>query len=122
MVISLAMALVAAAGCAHGTGSAQRDLRGGARVGETARVVVAGAAARVHATGEKPVRWFVADRVSGDDRDCANPASGTALPESMHAAVTVGTGRVLCAAVASGATDVNWHKFDDRNDNLWARR
>jgi hypothetical protein len=123
ILISLAITLAAAAGCAHGTPGGQgRDLRGGTRVGETARVVLAGSAARVHATGEKPVRWFVADRVKGDDHDCASPASGTVLPVSTRATVTVEAGRVLCAAVASGATDVNWHQFDDNNVNLWALR
>lgn len=124
MVVAVAMVLAIAAGCAHGAVSNQsrRDLRGGARVGLRARAIVAGSAALVHATGDKPVRWFVADRVNGDDRDCANPASRIVLAESMNAAVTVASGQVLCAAVASGATDVNWHQFREANNNMWALR
>ena len=64
----------------------------------------------------------MADRVNGDDRYCANPASRIVLAESMTAAVTVGAGHVLCAAVASGATDVNWHQFGEANNKLWALR
>jgi hypothetical protein len=124
MVMAVALVLASAAGCAHGGASNQqrRDLRGGARVGSQARAIVVGSAALVHATGDKPVRWFVADRVSGDDRDCANPASRIVLAESMTAAVTVASGQVLCAAVGSGATDVNWHQFSEANNNMWALR
>ncbi len=77
----------------------------------------------MHATAEKRVRWFVADRVSGGDADCARAdASQTVLSESISAHLTVTPGHVLCASVAGGATDVMWHQLAERNDNMWALR
>jgi hypothetical protein len=92
-------------------------------VGQEARALLVGPARLVHATGEKPVRWFVADRVIGDDRDCAAGSGGHAvLSESVSAQLTVTPGHVLCAAVERGATDVMWHEFIEANDNMWALR
>jgi hypothetical protein len=120
----VAAAMAAAAGCAHGTATPDRgrDLRGMARVGQDARALLVGPARLVHATGEKPVRWFVADRITGDDRDCAVATPAAALPESSGAQLRVSSGKVLCAAVSSGATDVNWHKLPESPDGLWALR
>ena len=125
LAMAVAMAAAAAAGCAHGTMTPERatDARGMARVGQQARALLVGPARLVHATGDKPVRWFVADRVSGDDRDCAGtPSSPVTLGESAGAQLAVGSGQVLCAAVARGATDVMWHRLPDGADTLWARR
>jgi len=124
MVRVMLAALALAAGCAHGTGvpDRARDVRGTARVGHAARALLAGPAHLVHATGDKPVRWFVADRVNGDDRDCAGSRSAVVLSESVGAQLTVGSGKVLCASVASGATDVMWHELRDGDDSLWALR
>jgi hypothetical protein len=123
-VLAMAVAMAAAAGCAHGPVAPERasDARGMARVGQQARALLVGPARLVHATGDKPVRWFVADRVSGDDRDCAGLPSPVALGESAGAQLAVGSGQVLCAAVARGATDVMWHRLPDVADTLWARR
>jgi hypothetical protein len=122
MTLVLAMTIATAAGCAHAgaTEGQRRDMRGFARVGQEARAVLVGSARLVHATGDKPVRWFVAKQVQGDDRDCAAVASPVVLSESARARLSVGSGQVLCAAVASGATDVNWHEFAESNDGLWA--
>jgi hypothetical protein len=126
MLLVLGLAMVSAAGCAHGVATVAegRDVRGSARVGQEARLLVVGPAALVHATGEKPVRWFVADRVSGSDRDCARAASSGAvvLSESKGASLTVGAGHVLCAAVVDGATDVMWHERVDVGNSMWALR
>jgi len=123
VLVVVAAAMAAAAGCAHGTATPDRgrDLRGMARVGRDARALLVGPARVVHATGDKPVRWFVADRITGDDRDCA-VAMPAALPESGGAQLSVSSGKVLCAAVSSGATDVNWHKLPEGDDSLWALR
>jgi len=123
--MALAMMVAAVAGCAHGTTTAENqrlDVRGGLRVGRQARALLVGPSALVHATGEKPVRWFLADRVNGNDLDCANPAAAVALQESVRAQITVGSAHVLCAAVANGATDVMWHQFPERDDRKWALR
>lgn len=120
----LAMAMTVAVGCAHGTmapGHA-RDARGMTRVGREARALLVGPAQLVHATGDKPVRWFVTERVSGTDRDCAGASPPAVLSETAGAQLTVGSGQVLCAAVAHGATDVMWHEIDDRAGGLWALR
>jgi hypothetical protein len=127
MLMGLTMVLGMAAGCAHGgatlaSAGAGRDLRGSARVGQVARVIVVGPARLVHATGEKPVRWFVAERVRGGDSDCAAPVAAEALAESRGAHLTVGNGHVLCAAVATGATDVMWHELVEEGDSVWALR
>ena len=125
MLLGLGLAMAAAAGCAHGTAvtGPGRDARGSARIGQEARLLVVGPARLVHASGEKPVRWFVAERVSGDDRDCAvRTSSGTTLSESMKANLTVGAGHVLCAVVADGSTDVMWHEQRESNDSMWALR
>jgi hypothetical protein len=84
-------------------------------------VIVVGPARLVHARGEKPVRWFVAARVSGGDSDCAGPA-GQPLAESTGAHLTVASGHVLCAAVEKGATDVLWHEVVEPSDEAWALR
>jgi hypothetical protein len=127
VLMGLTMVMGLAAGCAHGTATPAsagggRDVRGSARVGQEARVIVVGPARLVHATGEKPVRWFVAERVSGGDRDCASPVSVEPLAESKGAHLTVGNGHVLCAAVAAGATDVMWHEMVEPADGVWALR
>jgi hypothetical protein len=126
MLMGLTMVMGMAAGCAHGgatlASAGGRDVRGSARVGQVARVIVVGPARLVHATGEKPVRWFVAERVSGGDRDCTAPVSAEALAESKGAHLTVGNGHVLCAAVAIGATDVMWHELAEAGDSVWALR
>ncbi len=124
MTLALTLTIATAAGCAHGGATERRgrDVRGSARVGQEARALVVGPARLVHATGEKPVRWFVAKQVQGDDRDCAGAASPVVLLEAALAQLSVSSGHVLCAAVASGATDVNWHEFAERNDSLWALR
>lgn len=128
ILLALGLAMVGAAGCAHGTagmsGGEGRDVRGSARIGESAKLLVVGPAELVHADGEKPVRWFVAAHVNGDDRDCAATAAGQAvLSEAATAHLTVGSGQVLCAAVAKGTTDVMWHEVIERADNsLWALR
>ena len=128
MLLGLTIATGLSVGCAHGTLVAAgptegRDVRGEARVGQEARAIVAGPARLVHATGDKPVRWFLADRVSGGDADCAAARpSASVLSESTGAHMTIGSGRVLCASVASGSTDVMWHQFVDANDKLWALR
>jgi hypothetical protein len=115
------------AGCAHQglvtDGSAgERDARGSAHVGHQARAIVAGPARMVHASGEKPVRWFVVDRVSGGDSDCLAPgAAGAPLSESTGVHTTIAPGHVLCAAVAQGATDVTWHRFGE-SPAMWALR
>ena len=44
------------------------------------------------------------------------------VSESARARLTVGSGQVLCAAAASGATDVMWHALPDGHDGLWAVR
>ena len=126
MLLGLGLAMATAAGCAHGTmGAGQgRDVRGSARVGQEARLLLVGPARLVHATGEKPVRWFVAERVSGGDGDCAmSSSSRITLSESRGANLTVGAGHVLCAVVVSGSTDVMWHEQRESNDNnMWALR
>jgi hypothetical protein len=123
LLVGAAMA-IAGAGCAHGTSAVEqgRAVRGGGRVGRQARVLMTGPAREVHATGDKPVRWFVADQKAGDDRDCAASTSASLSSESDHARLTVKSGQVLCAAVAAGATDVMWHKLPDADDGLWALR
>ena len=125
MLVGLTVAMGLAMGCAHGavtSAGGGRDVRGSARVGEAARVIVVGPARLVHATGEKPVRWFVAARVSGGDSDCANAAAGQPLAEARGAHFTVGSGHVLCAAVGKGATDVMWHEMVEPGDGVWALR
>jgi len=125
MLVGLTVAMGLSMGCAHGattSGGAGRDVRGSARVGEAARVIVVGPARLVHATGEKPVRWFVAARVSGGDSDCAKPVGGQPLVEAVGAHLTVGSGHVLCAAVDKGATDVMWHEMVEPGDGVWALR
>jgi hypothetical protein len=122
--VAVAVAMAAGAGCAHGTAPVNhaREVRGMARVGKGARALIVGPARLVHATGEKAVRWFVAKRVTGDDRDCvAAPAPG-ALSEAGRAQLTIGAGHVLCAAVARGATDVMWHELSDGGGSLSAHR
>ena len=113
-------------GCAHGgAGRSERELRGLARVGGEGRVLVAGPASLVHANlqGTKTVTLFVVERVSGDDGDCAKRPAAQALPaDATRAQVTVAAGHVLCAASASGPTDVSWHAHLDGNPNLWALR
>lgn len=127
-VWGLFMTVALLAGCAHGTlvsdGQArERDVRGSARVGEAARVVVAGPALLVHATGDKPVRWFVVDRVSGGDADCKLAGSVAApLAESTGVHLTIAPGHLLCAAVARGTTDVLWHQVLDTSPTMWALR
>jgi len=122
-LLGLATMMAVAVGCAHGGTGSGRDVRGAARVGQEARALIAGPARLVHATAEKRVRWFVADRVSGGDADCARAdASQTVLSESISAHLTVTPGHVLCASVAGGATDVMWHQLAERNDNMWALR
>lgn len=126
--LGLAVTIVWTLGCAHRTplpeGAAQeRDLRGSARVGLAAKPIVTGPALLIHATGDKPVRWFVADRVTGTDADCTVPRSPAALvTESTGVHLTIAPGHVLCAAVAQGATDVMWHQFIGASTNLWALR
>jgi hypothetical protein len=125
MLLVLGLAMATTAGCAHGTLATGegRDLRGSARIGQAARVLLVGPARLVHATGEKPVRWFVAERVSGGDADCAVSSSAQiTLSESRGANLTVGAGHVLCAAVADGSTDVMWHEQRETNSNMWALR
>jgi hypothetical protein len=127
-VLGLAIGVGLTMGCAHGTaipgGAAPaQELRGSARVGHEARAIVAGPALLVHATGDKPVRWFVAPRVTGGDLDCASDRPPSAsLPESPGVHLTIAPGQVLCAAVAQGATDVMWHQVLERSTNLWAFR
>ena len=126
--LGLLMTAALTAGCAHGTlvseaPARERDVRGSARVGHEARAIVAGPAMLIHATGDKPVRWFLVDRVSGGDADCA--AAGAApspLAESTGVHLTIAPGHVLCAAVAQGATDVMWHEVVESTPNLWALR
>jgi hypothetical protein len=127
ILFALGLAMVSAAGCAHGTVSAGgdgRDVRGSARVTAEAKLLVVGPAQLVHADGERPVRWFVAERVNGDDRDCTGAAMGqVVLSEAASAHLTVGSGQVLCAAVTQGATDVMWHEVIAReNNSMWALR
>jgi hypothetical protein len=127
ILIALGLAMVGAAGCAHGTASVGgdgRDVRGSARVSQEAKLLLVGPAQLVHADGEKPVRWFVAERVNGDDRDCTGAATGqVVLSEGQTAHLTVGSGQVLCAAVAKGATDVMWHEVvAHENGSMWALR
>jgi hypothetical protein len=128
MLLGLTVAMGLTMGCAHGTlvtgaPTDARDVRGSTRVGRAARLIVAGPARLVHATGEKPVQWFVADRVSGGDGDCtAARAAARVLSESTRTQVTIAPGHVLCAVVASGATDVMWHQFVAPTDNMWALR
>src|SRR5262245_44036404 len=123
-LLGLTMMVAVAVGCAHGpTGlgaGGGRDVRGAIHVGQQARARVVGPAHLVHATGEKPVRWFVADRVSGDDADCARASAGAVLTEATSAHLTVTPGHVLCAAVGDGSTDIAWHQLAERNDNMWA--
>jgi hypothetical protein len=125
-LIGLGIAMAVAAGCAHGpvavaaTVAAGRDVRGAARVGQQAQALVAGPARMVHATGEKPVRWFVAEKKTGGDADCAAGSGGAV--ESTRTELAVGAGQVLCAAVTAGATDVSWHQFTGSPDALWALR
>lgn len=127
-VWGLVMTAALLAGCAHGRlaceGDARaRDMRGSARVGQAARAIVAGPALLVHATGDKPVRWFVVDRVSGGDADCAAAGSIPApLAESTGVHLTIAPGHLLCAAVARGATDVMWHQVLETTSNMWALR
>jgi hypothetical protein len=65
----------------------------------------------------------VAERATGGDADCAAAPSVRTLPaESIRAQLTIDAGQVLCAAVATGTTDVSWHQFTDTRDALWARR
>jgi len=113
-------------GCAHGTGGhSDRELRGSARVGGEGRMLVAGPASLVHANlqGTKAVTLFVAERVSGGDGDCAKHSAAQALPaDGTRAQLTVAAGHVLCAASASGPTDVSWHAHVDGNPSLWALR
>jgi len=123
-VLAMVMGMAAAVGCAHGTMAPERarDVRGMARVGQEARALMAGPARLVHATGDKPVRWFVAERVTGDDRDCTAAASTAVWSASAGAQLTVSSRQVLCAAVARGATDVMWHRLPDGEGGLWALR
>jgi hypothetical protein len=127
-VWGLFMTMALLAGCAHGTlasnGEAgERDVRGSARVGQSARAIVAGPALLVHATGDKPVRWFVVDRVSGSDADCATVrATAAPLAESTGVHLTIAPGHLLCAEVARGATDVMWHEVLEPTANMWALR
>jgi hypothetical protein len=122
-LMGVVTAMAATVGCAHGSMGEGRDVRGSAIVTQAARALVVGPARLVHATGEKPVRWFVADRISGTDQDCTRaPASQMMLAESVSAHVTVTPGHVLCAAVDGGQTDVNWHQLAESNHNIWALR
>lgn len=126
--LGLAVTIAWTLGCAHRPvvpdGAAQeRDLRGSTRVGHQARAIVAGPVLLIHASGDKPVRWFVADRVSGGDSDCTGPRSpASTLAESTGVHLTIAPGHVLCAAVAQGATDVTWHRVVDTTATLWALR
>jgi hypothetical protein len=128
LLLGLATAVALMTGCAHGTlggdsPGQKQHLSGSARIGHEARVIVAGPALLVHATGEKPVRWFVAERVSGGDSDCAAARSSVSvLSESTGVHVTITSGHVLCASVARGATDVNWRATVESTPNLWALR
>lgn len=84
---------------------------------------MAGPALLVHATGDKPVRWFVVDRISGGDADCAAAGSArSSIAESAGVHLTIAPGHVLCAAVAQGATDVTWHQVIESSPNMWALR
>ncbi len=127
-LFGLAVATGLTMGCAHGTlgtagPSETRDRRGSTWVGQTARAIVAGPAQMVHAIGERPVRWFLADRVTGGDGDCATPsAAAPVLSESPGTQVTIAPGHVLCAVVDKGSTDVMWHQFVVPADNMWALR
>jgi hypothetical protein len=120
----MAALAMGAVGCAHGTSTSDRGraVRGGARVGPEARALVLGPAPVVHATGDKPVRWFVVDRVKGDDSDCAGPIASARGFESARARLSVTSGQVLCAMVARGATDVIWHELPEGEGSLWALR
>ena len=115
-LLGLAAILGAAAGCAHGTAVSAgpapgRQLGGAARVGQEARVIVTGPALLVHATGDRSVRWFLVQRVSGGDGDCAAPrASSFLLPESSSVHLTIAPDHELCASVAQGTADVIWHQ------------
>jgi hypothetical protein len=128
VLFGLGLAMVAAAGCAHGNvnvaGAVEgRDVRGSAQVGQQARVLVVGPAQLVHASGEKPVRWFVAEKSTGGDADCAAATTATTTrTESTRAHLAVDAGHVLCAAVAAGTTDVSWHRFVETRDTMWALR
>jgi hypothetical protein len=122
-LLGLATMMAVAVGCAHGAPGQGRDVRGSARISQQARALVVGPAHLVHATGERPVRWFVADRVTGGDQDCLRASQSEALlAESVSAHLTVTPGHVLCAAVAGGSTDVNWHQLAENNTNMWALR
>ncbi len=127
-VLGLAMSVGLSMGCAHGRAvpgdlAQTRELRGSARVGHEARAIVAGPALMVHATGDKPVRWFVAPRVSGGDVDCvAGRPAAELLPEATAVHLTIAPGQLLCAAVARGATEVMWHQVVEHTTNLWALR
>jgi hypothetical protein len=122
-LMGLGLTMLLAVGCAHGSAgtSAERDARGTAQVGVAARALVAGPARLVHVTGEKPVRWFIAERTTGSDTDCA-AATRSPITESKAARLTIGAGQVLCAAVPAGMTDVSWHQFNDHADTVWALR
>ena len=104
------------AGCAHGLpGDARvdRELRGSAKVGGGARLLVGGRAMLVHTSvdGTEPVALFVVDRVSGDDRDCAPGPSSHAAPIAPAASrhIEIGEGRELCALATAGSREVLFH-------------
>jgi hypothetical protein len=111
MLLGLVLAMVA--GCAHGLhGEAARDVRGVAKVGAGARLLVGGPAMSVHTNvdGSEPVALFVVDRVNGDDRDCASGTAAHAAPIAPAAGrhIEIAEGRELCA-VAQGTHEVLFH-------------
>ncbi|MES1206326.1 MAG: hypothetical protein ABUS79_10355 [Pseudomonadota bacterium] len=118
----MALGLVMAAGCAHGTGtrSAAADRRGSARLGVGERKLLAGPAQTVHASvdGEHPVSLFLVDRVHGDQRDCQKAGDVQSVAQNAH--IEVGPGRELCATSTGGTAFVLWHTFEWERPSLWA--
>jgi hypothetical protein len=121
----MALGLAMAGGCAHGSGTQNvaTELRGEARVAETARVLVAGPAGTVHASvdGPRAVSLFLVDRVHGDDRDCGDATYAQKVSGSAH--LDVGAKQELCAVAERGQhgpSFIMWHAHLGERGTLWA--
>ena len=118
----MALGLAMAAGCAHrSSGRSQAgELRGSAQVGDGGRMLVAGPAESVHASvdGPRGVRFFLVDRVHGDDRDCHPTPYSQWVTKS--AKIEVGARQELCAVAGGDPSFVLWHARVSENSNLWA--
>lgn len=118
LVIVMAAATAAAAGCAHsGSEVVSSEARGATQLRREARLLVTGPASSVHATAEgtRSVTLFIAAAVNGDDGDCGRAiATHSAINIGSSRQVQVPSGRALCAisnARSSGSNGIEllWH-------------